>query len=293
MKTKRFLYKVTFLAVFSLCFYQLSSAQSFTNYRYGRNVIVSGATGMAAYFGDLSNPGQYFDDKMNLGVGIEYQFIDRFSLMSNLIYYRIAGSDEFANDEGRMRRNLSFRSDNFEFSVAAKVSLFPKNDRYFRRAFFNPYGFIGIGFTTVNPKAELDGEWYRLRPLQTERVRYSAIAMVIPMGLGASFKISNDLNISIEGGIRFTNTDYLDDVSSRLYPSPSEFDDPNGIAARLSKRGDVSIRGNPENDDGYFLLNIKLEYYLPVDFDIFKGRARSTSQRKLYRYRLNRNYKRR
>ena len=77
------------------------------------------------------------------------------------------------------------------------------------------------------------GEWVSLRDLGTEGQNftseqkqryeelygrklsdpYSRIQLVIPVGIGARYKLSNNLDIGIEFSYRHTFTDYLDDVS--------------------------------------------------------------------------------
>jgi len=96
-------------------------------------------------------------------------------------------------------------------------------------------------------------------------------------------------NVALEGGYRLTFTDYLDDVST-VYPDPASFTDP--IAAALSMRYEDPVppgtqRGDPNQNDGYFLLNIKVEYYLPKNF-LFDD-----NQRKLYRSKRKAYYRRR
>ena len=57
---------------------------------------------------------------------------------------------------------------------------------------FGPYVFLGVDITTYKPTAELNGERYNLRKLQTEGVKYGSIAFTIPMGLGVRYQISDD-----------------------------------------------------------------------------------------------------
>jgi hypothetical protein len=97
------------------------------------------------------------------------------------------------------------------------INLFANGNRYYRRPYFNVYGYGGVGLLYFNPKAELNGTWHALQPLQTEGVEYSRITPVIPFGLGVRFKFGPNMNIAIEGGYRKIFTDYLDDVST-VYP---------------------------------------------------------------------------
>src|SRR5690606_28354349 len=103
-------------------------------------------------------------------------------------------------------------------------------------------------------------------------VAYSRTQIVIPSGLGVKVKAGPFFNIALAGGYRKTFTDDLDDVST-VHPDKSSWTDPIRIA--LSDRGpevDASprpagaVRGNPDKKDGYFLMNLKVEYYLPTTF---------------------------
>jgi hypothetical protein len=90
-----------------------------------------------------------------------------------------------------------------------------------------------------------------------------------------------------------TFTDYLDDVST-VHQDKSGWTDP--IRVALSDRGGEigalprpagSIRGNPKTNDGYFLMNVKIEYYLPTNF-IFRN-----SQSSMYRNKRKAMYRKR
>ncbi len=131
---------------------------------------------------------------------------------------------------------------------------------------FNPYAFLGVGITTFKPTAELNGERFNLRKLQTEGVKYGSIAFTIPVGLGARYKINDDWAVGLEGGYRLIFTDYLDDVSTE-YQDPNFFEDPN--AAALADRGpELGLsakmagdqRGSPSSNDNYFIISINIEY---------------------------------
>jgi hypothetical protein len=263
--------------------------QSFYSGRQLRPLLVTGGTGTSTYLGELANPGDYLDAKPNVNVGLQYYLNDFFSVRSELNWFQLQGTDAKADDDGRTVRNLSFKSDNFELSFTGHLSLFPQGQRFYLRPKVNVYGFAGFGFLYFNPKAELNGEKYALQPLKTEQVDYSRIAIVIPYGIGFKYKVNAFFNVGMEIGARKTFTDYLDDVST-VFPNKNAFTDP--IASALFDRGpevgytkfkEGSQRGDPKHDDGYHLLNIKVEYYLPNDFLFHKSSGiKSMSQRKLY-----------
>jgi hypothetical protein len=204
-------------------------------------------------------------------------------------------------------RGLSFHSGNFEVSGIAAINLFENGNRYYRRPTLNIYGFTGIGFLYFNPKADYKGKSYALEPLHTEGVSYSRMVPVIPLGLGIRLKTGPNTNIVLEGGYRKTFTDYLDDVSTKyVAPSSSDpiaayFQNPNNPAYNPAATGNInafkagSKRGNPNATDSYFLLNVKVEYYLPMNPNGRRGNGLiSTGKRKsMYRYNKRGGIKRR
>lgn len=270
------------LLTFLVCAVFVADAQSFFSVRRNRSLIFMAGTGTSTYFGELKNKGLSIDAKPNLNVGLKYFVTPRISLQSDITWFQLTGTDAKANDGGRDKRNLSFESNNYEIGLAGAVHLFPLGMRYYQRPPLNAYGFAGMGLLWFNPVAEYNGQKYALQPLRTEDVVYSRFQIVVPFGFGVRTKVGPFFNLAVEGGYRLTFTDYLDDVST-VHPDKSTWTDPIRIA--LSDRGPEvgagprapgAIRGNPKTNDGYFLLNVKIEYYLPTSFT-------SGGQQKMYR----------
>lgn len=130
-------------------------------------------------------------------------------------------------------RNLHFRNDVKELSLNGILHLMPDN----RQRLFNAYLFGGIAVFAHNPRARLPVDegaikkqrWVSLKPLGTEGQGsegyarpYSLVKLAVPVGFGISYKITYQFKIAGEVGMRFTNSDYLDDVS-RDYPNPDVF----------------------------------------------------------------------
>ena len=140
---------------------------------------------------------------------------------------------------------------------------------YRRRVAIAPYLTIGIGFVTVNPKVKYFGEKYNLRKLNTEGASYSPISLTIPYGMGFRFNLNPHNTLALEGNLRYTFTDYLDDVSNRYDPSKKSLPD-DDISKILSDRRDEhgtpknklhsGIRGGSEANDMYFMASIKLTH---------------------------------
>jgi hypothetical protein len=140
-------------------------------------------------------------------------------------------------------RNLHFRNDIKEFTITGLINLLPQYSNGLRgRSFITPYSFIGFGFFAHNPQARdvaainpatgniLLGGWTNLRDKQTSGQginptypkAYSLIQPVFPVGIGVKIKINEKFNLGIEGGLRITLSDYLDDVGKSDYPDPAD-----------------------------------------------------------------------
>ena len=281
-------------------FSQQVFAQSFYNRRVDRPWIASVGTGSANYYGDLINPGKLFQDtKFNVELGLEYRFDPRFSIRGALTYFQLQGNDESADNESRERRNLNFKSNNLELSGVVVIQLFEESGRYYQRPTINANIFIGLAALYFEPRTDIPatdyngnafpdaGKMTSLRQYRTELVQYSPVTLAIPLGVGVKFMISPFFNIGINGGYRFTFTDYLDDISTE-HPGPAAFTDP--LAQALSdRRPEIGLapraagtrRGNPDKKDGYFMLSIRLDYYLPPN--VFGSSRNYNGQRRRYK----------
>lgn len=233
-------------------------------------ISLTGGIGLSAYYGDMKSEALSFQARPSTQVGLTYRVNNKFHIRSEAIWYRIAGDDALNDIESGIKtRNLSFRADNFEWNVVGLLQFFNKYS-VFRRSPFNPYLFTGIGLTTVNPKAEYNGDWVALRPLQTEGVAYSSIALVIPFGLGLTYHIDKMWDVSFEYGYRYAFSDYLDDVST-VHVGVDAFSDP--VARDLSdRRPEIGLpvvpagnkRGNPSVKDWYLITGLKVTFTPPI-----------------------------
>ena len=243
--------------------------------------------GAAHYFGDLNTRGRLNRPKPAFGVFFRKNF-------SNYIALRIAGnfaqlgySDVYnTHNEFMRRRNLSFNTNIWELGLQGDFNFyrFMPGDPDFR---FTPYVTFGVSIFNYDPYAYLNGEKYFLRPLSTEgqaidsafpdRKQYSTMSLAIPLGVGIKYSINDRINIGFEIVHRFTNTDYLDDVS-KTYVDPSVFPpNPDGstnpallLSDRSYETGSLigakgRQRGNSKNKDQFatamFYISFNLQSY--------------------------------
>ena len=74
---------------------------------------------------------------------MRYNINDWVAVRGAFTYGQISGKDENSSEEARRARNLSFRSDIYEFSIIPEFNILGFNpyDRY-----YSPYVFVGLGF---------------------------------------------------------------------------------------------------------------------------------------------------
>ncbi len=265
--------KKTILLIIGFLFCtEIVFGQGFYNKNSTRNLVISAGTGTTHYYGDLAKSGDHSNIKPNFALGARYNFYKWFSAGTELTWFMLVGDDK--TDPVKEIRNLSFQSHNFEFSGIIYASVFDETGKFYMRQIANPFFYGGIGLVSYNPTAELNGQRYNLKKLNTSGENYSGFAAVFPVGGGVKFRLNSFVNIVADGGYRFVLSDHLDDVSSGIYPAPSSFTDktarllsdrtwetlPPGTPTWAEQGKD--LRGDPDNNDGYFIFNIKVEYYL-------------------------------
>ena len=121
--------------------------------------------------------------------------------------------------------------------------------------YFNPTGFDRYidanGEIRPDDGSMIAGARYKLRELNTEGngfpgdtlflpgQTYGPVAMCIPMGIGIKKAFSGNGGIKLEFGFRFTNTDYLDDVSRTYHDwsDPSKYDGEVGSETQIRMSG--------------------------------------------------------
>jgi hypothetical protein len=286
---------------------------SVANAQRGYKLEFGIATGLSNYLGDIGGRDKtarpfVYDLKLaktrwNETVFMRYRFDPLFALKVSFNYLRIEGDDKLSTNPGRRYRNLSFRNDIYDvettinwlfYSSSSPMGVYARSNVY-----FTAYLFTGIGAFHHDPKTLYQGAYIPLQPVKTEGVTYSKWGYCVPLGAGFYVTINKrrrSHRIGLEVNWRYTNTDYLDDIST-VYKSPSEL--PSSQAVTLSNRNtelarqpegmsrnygwqgtdkdgnpiNKAPRGNPGNKDSYISVNITYGIALK------KGRGRFTKSR--------------
>lgn len=239
------------------------------------------SVGVANYYGDLQPKfiGSYGYQPMG-GIIYKYFMSPRIGLRFGAAYTNLTAADSLSNIPVNQSRNLSFRTHLFEFHGALEVNLLPIE---VMRMKVTPYFFAGIGGFYFNPFAEDPaGNKQYLRPLSTEgqglpmypeRKPYSLVNMSFPLGGGMKFFIGKTLMVTPEIGFRYTNSDYIDDVSKSYVNLDTLRAYKGSLSRAMSYRGntlstwdgnyknDGFQRGDTKSNDWYWFGNITVTVF--------------------------------
>jgi hypothetical protein len=246
--------------------------------------------GASHYLGDLS------DEKVNFNNTYfaaslfgRYNFSNKWAVKGMASYGRISGDDKQSTKDESKIRNLNFYTDIYEFSVHLEYNLLKNDLKNISNRPFVPYVFGGIGVFNFNPKTDFADstggkKTYELQPLATEgqgstvyndRIKYNLTEIMIPLGIGFRYRVSDAFLIGFETGLRYTNTNYLDDVGGLYADNNVVKANTGAIGAKLADRSDEIITGIPLHkdvdlrsnkktfqNDIYFISGITLTYMI-------------------------------
>ncbi|MFT5054193.1 MAG: hypothetical protein ACI97X_001218 [Oceanospirillaceae bacterium] len=233
--------------------------------------------GVSFYMGDL-NPTSVFKFVQPAGgIFYRYNFTEHWAIRGNAILGWVNANDADSDTPAQRDRNLSFSSQVLEFSLYGELNFFRYTPGDMKHP-IAPFIFGGVALFKFNPKAEIDGSQYELQPLGTEGQgttfypdlkQYSLTTMSIPFGLGVKANLSKKFSVGLEWGMRYTFTDFLDDVSG-VYANPDIVLQERGeTASQLSDRslsGTTNIdrqRGNSKTNDWYSFALLTFSYKIP------------------------------
>lgn len=274
-----------------------SEAQS---WRYARHEASFGV-GVSNFLGDLGGAKgigtHYFKDlkarstRPTLTAGYKFMISPSWSVRTNLSWGYLHGDDAVTKNDIRNNRNLSFRSMLGEWTVQGEF--YPWSERVSHRykirgiagnrtITLNPYIALGVGMTLFNPKADYNGTWVELQPLNTEGQGnpgrpdpYKRITMNFPIAVGVKYLITSQWSVGFELSVRYTLSDYIDDVSTSYY-HPSSFTDPvaydlqdrslnpslgwTGVDVQSNGLVNYKQRGDPDWNDAYMFAIFSVHY---------------------------------
>jgi hypothetical protein len=253
-----------------------------------QNLHLNFFAGFSNYQGDLQ------DKRFTLqqshpaaGLGILYELTKNLYARANVSFGKISGDDKKVAKNAV--RNLSFASPVTDIHAGLEYHMLNIYEHQ-----LVPYVFAGISYFSFNPSAKdsLDRTIF-LQSLSTEgqgfyqgRKKYKLGQLAIPFGGGLKFALNDNMRLAFEIGMRKTNTDYLDDVSTTYIDQSILLANRGQQAVNLAFRGDElntaltypaggTQRGSAKSKDWYYFSGITLSIRLNGNRD-GAGRANKT-----------------
>jgi len=236
--------------------------------------------------------------------GYRMRFHPKFATTSSISFFNLKGDDALSNNLIRNSRNLHFNAlclevqQRIEYILFSKEQFSPKYNfpgvRQAKNRNQQYYIFTGVGMLAFSPRAKVNDEWVRLRPLSTEGQgdvieEYSPVTLTIPFGFGCRFGINSLWRVGVEVAYVKTFSDYVDDVSTVYYQQPGTASTDAVLLSNPSNGSEPSWfapgqqRGDSSDKDAYFHLNLVLTRNLTYkDY----GKQRSKSDKALRKYKI-------
>ena len=219
---------------------------------FAQNWSFVAGPGVSQYLGDVTGQ-QIGNSRLALNVEGWYRLTDHLQLKSGISFYGIRGQDA---DTTRLR---SFKSGNFEFYSSAMYS--------FKRGYFTPFAYAGLGATTLRPQGESRLGYWDLRDVQPEGQKVPGIAAMIPFGVGLEYEITPVVSVVFDLAFRYALSDQLDAVGQEIVNvdalSPTAIDYYESLSegmARQVAENSTMLGGNSGNNDWYSLFSVKIKY---------------------------------
>jgi len=164
---------------------------------------------------------------------------------ANLAFGGLSGDDaKYDNPEYRKQRNFNFRSPVAEIAAIGEWNILGRN--YITKG-LSPYLFGGAGYSFL----KIHRDWSKLNteyfspesaPMSglTEDTQHALPRglLVLPVGVGARYYLSDKIGISAETSYRFFSNDYLDGFSKAANPAKKDsyYSHTIGVVYRVGKQ---------------------------------------------------------
>ncbi|HVD98456.1 MAG TPA: DUF6089 family protein [Cytophagaceae bacterium] len=235
-----------------------------------------GGLGSATYLGEITGKEltgsssilKTAKPKLSFTGGIAYKINDHFFLRAELGYYKIKGVESAEMAAKRHGKRYAFKANNIDFAVLGQFNFLPYKYLVEKGLRMVPYTVIGVGFTTSNPRALVgDKEWKSVKDLSNGQYKNKSQAF-IPVGLGVTYRLNAQVDIGIEGTLRYTigkgslDGDSRNGINTTNLPQ----DDKNDLYNHYQKNT-VVLKDHPKYHDMYAIVQIRLAYtFIPQKY---------------------------
>jgi outer membrane protein OmpA-like peptidoglycan-associated protein len=236
--------------------------------------------GVGASASDISLTATPNLQDLTYGLSAEYFFNKAWSAKALFSVGQVTANDRsFGSGSANFARGLNAQT-RFQ-DVGLMGSFYFDNERNLEQtAKFAPYITAGLGFTSFKVYSDLKDasgklytnnykdEWAQDGTYETEvsslktgsDAQYPTIAFTIPVGLGFKYRVSDRININLEGIAKFALTDNFDDATGAFRTEiPTTFTAEQKAAARPNSNYSGS-RGSVQGNDMYGYVGVSVHY---------------------------------
>ncbi len=202
---------------------------------------LGGSIGLSNYQGDVASSKIWTPQEFNVGSSIFARYIlsnPKWAFRTNILITSLTGDDNnFVKQEPwRAERGLAFRTSLQEVTLNAEWRF---RNKVIPRRGFHPYLVAGIGIVFTDPQTNIER---KDSPDQEGRIE-SKNHLLIPLGAGFYYNLTDRISLGAEFSTRQPMTDYLDGISQL---------------------------GNPQRKDWYTYTAITFAYEFGADWEVQK-----------------------
>jgi opacity protein-like surface antigen len=238
-----------------------------------------GGIGSAAYLGEvtgkeLTGPSSILKTakpKFSFTGGVAYKINDHFFIRAELGYYKIKAieSSEMAAKRGPDGRRYCFKANNLDFAVMGQFNFLPYKYLVEKGLRLVPYTILGVGFTTSNPRALVGKNgWKKVEELSNGQYKNKP-QVIIPVGLGVTYRVNAQLDIGLEGTLRYTigkgslDGDSKHGINTTTLPQ----NDKTVWSYHYETNAPIVLTDHPKYHDMYAIVQIRLAYtFIPQKY---------------------------
>lgn len=288
----------------------------------GSRLEYLGSLGACGFLGDLGGQdgvGKPFiydyepsQTRYAISLGARYFLLKNHALRFTLSYARVRGADALTEYPNRKYRNLNFKSPIVELAAVYEFHFLKPEyvpfagaatTKVFRGLRLGAYAYGGVGVFAFNPKGQRNGEWYALKPLNTEGQGlpggpdpYRRVNFSVPLGLGVYYLLDRNWKVGLDFGYRWTTTDYIDDAGSRFYDNDEIRENYGELAAYFANPSvalsdvpdeqwyiETQPRAGEEANDTYMFLQVSISKSLGVAYSNREFKQQKRKKPKTYK----------
>ena len=202
---------------------------------------LGGSVGLSNYQGDVASSKIWTPQELNLGASIfaRYNFFNtKWSLRTDVLVTNLSGNDHnFSKEEPwRTERGLIFNTSLQEVTLNLEWKF---RNKFIPQKGFHPYLVAGLGIVFTNPTTNIEQSDSPDKEGRIETKNH----LLIPIGVGFTYNLTNRLSLGAEVSTRQPFTDYLDGISQL---------------------------GNPQRKDWYTYAALTFAYEFGADWEVSK-----------------------